>query len=103
MAVYTIMAGLATLLAITALYYGAGAIQRLPHLLSSVLGTRTVAPEQVSPFELIHGLRPHNKTADPATVPQIHPIPSSYHHPHKAAAGASVVDMPTCLSGAYHL
>ncbi len=49
MAVPTIMTGLATLLAIVALYYGAGAIKRLPHLLSSVLGTRRVAPEQVCP------------------------------------------------------
>ncbi len=43
------MTGLATLLAMAALYHGAGAIKRLPHLLSSVLGTRRVAPEQVSP------------------------------------------------------
>ena len=49
MAVPTIMIGLATLLAITSLYHGAGAIKRLLHLLSSVLGTRRVAPEQVCP------------------------------------------------------
>ncbi|KAL0038677.1 hypothetical protein WJX79_002702 [Trebouxia sp. C0005] len=46
MAVPTVMTGLAILLAITALYHGAGAVQRLPHLLSSVLGVRRVAPEQ---------------------------------------------------------
>ena len=49
MAVPTVMTGLAILLAITALYHGAGAVQRLPHLLSSVLGVRRVAPEQVCP------------------------------------------------------
>ncbi len=48
MAVPTIMTSLVTLLAIAALYNGARAIKRLPHLLSSVLGTRRVAPEQVS-------------------------------------------------------
>ena len=42
------MTCLATVLAIAALYRGAGAIKRLPHLLSSVVGTRRVAPEQVS-------------------------------------------------------
>ena len=49
MAVPTVMTGLAILLAITALNHGAGAIKRMLHLLSSVLGSRRVAPEQVSP------------------------------------------------------
>ena len=60
MAVPTIMTGLAALLAMAALYNGAGAIKRLPHLLSSVLGTRRVAPEQVCPkvhFGISHDAR----------------------------------------------
>ena len=31
-------------------------------------------------FELIHGQSPHNKTADPATIPERHIIPSSQAH-----------------------